>query len=123
MVKKAARKEKRKTGVYQSAMRKREARNGLLFVLPWIIGFLVFTLYPIIASLYYSLCNYTVIKPPRYIGFANYKALFSDRTFLASCQNTLYMICIGVPVTTMVAVPVPSVLIPSSWTPFTLLAL
>ena len=38
-------------------MRRREARNGLIFVLPWIIGFLVFTLYPILASLYYSLCN------------------------------------------------------------------
>ena len=87
-------------------MRRREARNGLLFVMPWIIGLLVFTLYPILASFYYSLCNYTVIKPPRYIAFANYKALFSDRTFLASCRNTLYMICIGVPVTTIVAVGV-----------------
>ena len=101
-----AKKEKNKAGIYKSAMRRREARNGLFFVLPWIIGFLAFTLYPILASFYYSLCNYTVIKPPRYIAFANYKALFNDRTFLASCQNTLYMICIGVPITTIAAVGV-----------------
>ena len=101
-----AKKEKKKAGVFQSSMRRREARNGLLFVLPWIIGLLAFTLYPILASFYYSLCNYTVIKPPRYIAFANYKALFNDRTFLASCQNTLYMICIGVPITTIAAVGV-----------------
>ena len=85
-------------------MAKIEARNGLLFVSPWIIGFLFFTLYPIIASFYYSLCNYSVIKDPKFIGLANYKALFHDATFLASCRNTLYMICLGVPITTFVAV-------------------
>lgn len=87
-----------------SIMMRKEARNGLLFVLPWIIGFLIFTLYPIIASFYYSLCNYSVIKPPRFIGFANYKALLMDDTFLASCRNTLYMICLGVPITTFVQI-------------------
>ncbi len=101
-----ARKEKNKAHVYRSVIRRREARSGLLFVLPWIIGFLAFTLYPILASLYYSLCNYTIIKPPRFIGINNYRALFRDATFLASCRNTLYMICLGVPITTMVAVAV-----------------
>ena len=90
--------------VKASRMAKIETRNGLLFVSPWIIGFLFFTLYPIIASFYYSLCNYSVIKDPKFIGLANYKALFHDATFLASCRNTLYMICLGVPITTFVAV-------------------
>lgn len=93
-----------KNKVKASRMAKIEARNGLLFVSPWIIGFLFFTLYPIIASFYYSLCNYSVIKDPKFIGLANYKALFHDATFLASCRNTLYMICLGVPITTFVAV-------------------
>ncbi len=102
-----AKEKKKKVNPYKtSVMRRKEARNGLLFVLPWIIGFLAFTLYPIAASLYYSLCNYTVIKPPRFIGTANYRALFHDATFLASCRNTLFMICVGVPVTTVVAVSV-----------------
>ncbi len=87
-----------------SLMKKREARNGLLFILPWIIGLLAFTLYPICASLYYSFCNYNVIKPPTVIGLANYTNLFKDKTFLKALSNTAYMILIGVPVTTFFAV-------------------
>lgn len=94
----------KKNTIKTSKMARTEARNGVLFVSPWIIGFLVFTLYPIIASFYYSLCNYSVIKAPKFIGLANYRALFHDATFLASCRNTLYMICLGVPITTFVAV-------------------
>ena len=87
-----------------SKMRKKEAIHGLLFVLPWIIGFLVFTLYPIACSLYYSLCNYNVIGKPTFVGLANYTNLFKDKTFVKACMNTLYMIAIGVPVTTFTAV-------------------
>ena len=64
------------------SMSKKEAIHGLLFVSPWIFGFLVFTLYPICSSLYYSLCDYQVIKEPEFIGFQNYKMLFQDKTWL-----------------------------------------
>ena len=87
-----------------SKARKKEAMHGLLFVLPWIIGFLAFTIYPIISSLYYSLCNYNVIGKPTFIGFANYVNLFKDKTFIKACMNTISMIGIGVPVTTFTAV-------------------
>jgi len=87
-----------------STSRKKEALHGLLFVLPWIIGFLVFTLYPIISSFYYSLCNYNVIGKPTFIGLSNYAGLFKDKTFIKACLNTVYMIGIGVPVTTFTAV-------------------
>lgn len=90
----------------KSKLRIREARNGLLFITPWIFGFLVFTLYPIVASLYYSLCNYSVIKAPVFIGLQNYKALFQDKIFLKTISNTLYMMCLGVPITTIIAVGV-----------------
>lgn len=89
-----------------SRLRRREARNGLLFVLPWIIGFIVFTLYPILMSLYYSLCNYNVIKDPVFIGLANFKNLFADNVFQRAVGNTVYMILIGVPITTITAVGV-----------------
>lgn len=89
-----------------SRMRRNEARNGLLFVLPWILGFLIFTLYPIVSSLYYSFCDYNVISPPRFIGLGNYTKLFKDGTFIQACKNTLYMILFGVPVTTLTAVTV-----------------
>lgn len=89
-----------------SKLKMRETRNGLLFITPWIFGFLVFTLYPIISSLYYSLCNYSVIKDPVFIGLENYKNLLHDQVFLKTVANTLYMICFGVPITTIIAVGV-----------------
>lgn len=89
-----------------SKLRTREIRNGLLFITPWIFGFLVFTLYPIASSLYYSLCSYSVIKAPVFIGLGNYKSLLHDDVFLKAVGNTVYMICLGVPITTFVAVGV-----------------
>ena len=100
---------RKKTGLSEylgSNMRRKEMRNGFLFILPWIIGFLAFTIYPILSSLYYSFCNYSVISAPKWIGFKNYINLLKDKTFIASCKNTLYMICLGVPITTFVAVSV-----------------
>src|SRR5262245_9963582 len=48
-----------------SAHRRREARAGLLFILPWLVSLLVFTAYPVLASLFLSLTDYTIIEPPR----------------------------------------------------------
>ena len=105
-------KEKRKELSVQggSRMRRAETRNGLLFVLPWIIGFLAFTLYPILSSLYYSLCDYSVIKTPVFVGIKNYTNLFQDKTFLTACFNTGYMILLGVPLATLFAVAVSVIL-------------
>ncbi len=65
---------------------------GLAFVSPWLIGFLIFTLYPICASLYYSFCDFRVLSPPRWVGIRNYTDLFSDHDyFLPSLWNTFYM--------------------------------
>ena len=46
---------------------KREARTALLFASPWFIGFTVFLAYPVIASLYYSMCDYSVLRPPVWV--------------------------------------------------------
>ncbi len=72
--------------------RKKDIRNALLFISPWIIGFLVFTLYPILSSLYYSFCEYKVIKAPVFIGFKNYIDLFKDKSYFSSTwQYRLYV--------------------------------
>lgn len=74
-------------------------RTGLLFALPWLIGFAVFFAYPVLASAYYSLCNYDAIRPPRFIGLENYQRLFfEDELFWKSLGNTLYMVAFGLPV-------------------------
>lgn len=93
-----------------SRMRRAEAKHGLLFILPWIIGFLGFTLYPILSSLYYSFCDYSVIKMPVFTGLKNYINLFRDSTFLTACKNTAYMIILGVPLTTFFAIAISVIL-------------
>ena len=72
-----------------------EMRNnitGLLFALPWIVGFLIFTFYPIVASFYYSFTEYNVATPPKWVGLENYINLFKDELFLEAFYNTGYYV-------------------------------
>jgi multiple sugar transport system permease protein len=77
---------------------------GLLFISPWILGFLGFTAYPILASLYYSFTSYNILSPPQFIGLGNYVFMFTqDATFPIIIYNTLYIVVIGVPSALVVA--------------------
>lgn len=77
---------------------RRNLRNGLLFASPYILGFLFLILYPLVASVYYSLCQYNVIKPPVWIGLENFRVLFTqDPLFWKSLYNTLYFTLFSVP--------------------------
>ena len=69
---------------------RRNLRNGLLFVAPWIVGFSVFVVYPVGASFYYGLCDYSVLADPVYIGLGNYADLLHDRVFFRALRNTLF---------------------------------
>jgi len=60
----------------------RNTISGLLFVSPWLIGLLVFALYPILASAYFSLTSYNIVKAPEFIGLQNYRDLSWTSTFL-----------------------------------------
>ena len=77
--------------------RRREAMAGYLFALPWIIGFFGFTFYPMLLALYYSFTNFDILRPPVFVGLANYQNLFADRLFIRSMQNTLYFVFVSVP--------------------------
>ncbi|WCF09296.1 sugar ABC transporter permease [Paenibacillus thiaminolyticus] len=80
-------------------IRKRERKTliiGLLFTSPWIIGFLVFQLYPIVASFYYSMTEYNLFSSPAWVGMQNYRDLFHDDKFFLSMYNTLYITVFGV---------------------------
>ena len=68
----------------------RELRRGLAFCAPWLIGLSLFLIYPLGAALYYSLCDYSVLLPPVFIGVANYTDLLSDELFWKSLGNTTY---------------------------------
>lgn len=72
---------------------------GLLYVLPWILGLLVFQLYPFIASFYYSLTDYNMVNPPKYVGLDNYKQIFTaDPGFTKSLGVTSIYVILAVPV-------------------------
>ncbi len=86
-----------------------ERRNlcvGLFFVSPWLIGLVVFYLYPIAASLYYSLTDYNVLQPPSFTGLSNYQQIFADPLFWTSLANTAFMVFVGIPVYTVVDIAV-----------------
>lgn len=90
-----------KIGSNHTALSKETKRNikfGALFTSPWIIGFLLFTLYPIVMSFYYSFTSYDVLTPPKWVGLQNYKQmLFNDPLFWKSLYNTLYYTVFSVP--------------------------
>ena len=67
---------------------RREALNGYLFASPWLIGFCVFLGYPLLASLYYSFCDYSVLHQPIWIGLTNYTDLARDEVFHITLLNT-----------------------------------
>jgi len=68
-----------------------------MFISPWIVGFLAFKVYPIVASFYYSFTYYDLIGAPQWIGLENYRDLFVDRYFIKSVTNTLYYMVLAVP--------------------------
>lgn len=77
---------------------RKEAVCGYLFAAPWIIGFFVFTLYPILSSLYYSFTNYNFSDTYKWIGLTNYKIMFSsDYLIPIAAKNTIYYAIISVP--------------------------
>lgn len=77
---------------------KQQAIFGILFMMPWFIGFIIFGLYPMIMSVYYSLCRYDVLRIPQFIGFGNYqKLIFEDPYFWTSISNTLIYTVLRVP--------------------------
>ncbi len=77
---------------------KRQLRNGLLFLSPWLLGFCLFDIYPLVMSFYYSFTDYNVLQEPVWTGTANYRELFfEDELFWKSLWNTLYFTAISVP--------------------------
>jgi multiple sugar transport system permease protein len=85
---------------------RRERHNlvvGLLFISPWIFGFLAFLVYPILYTLRISFTQYTGFGEPVWIGLGNYRDLLQDQLFWTSLYNTLYYTALAVPLGVVVA--------------------
>ncbi|HVC32750.1 MAG TPA: sugar ABC transporter permease [Chloroflexota bacterium] len=82
--------------------RTEERLAGFLFASPFLVGLLLFTVIPVLASIYYSFCNYPIIASPKWIGLHNFVEMFTnDPQFITSIYNTMYMVVIGVPIGTV----------------------
>lgn len=70
---------------------------GLAFISPWIVGLLLLTVYPVVATIYYSFCDYHVLARPIWIGTLNYQDMITDHVFWQSLYNTLFYAAIAIP--------------------------
>jgi oligogalacturonide transport system permease protein len=76
----------------------RRENMGIVYILPWLIGFLIFGLYPFIASIIYSFTDYTMLKKPSFVGLKNYITMFTtDKDFYKSLTVTVIYSMIAVP--------------------------
>ena len=77
---------------------------GLFFVSPWLIGFIFFTVFPVISAIYYSLTRYDLLRPPVFVGAKNYVDIFTvDPNFWQVAYNTMYWVLFSVPLGIFVA--------------------
>jgi multiple sugar transport system permease protein len=83
-----------------SRQERRGLITGLLFISPWIIGFLLFRVVPFLMSLYYSFTFYPILESPTWIGLANYRNLVTDGRFVSALYNTAYYALFAVPLGT-----------------------
>ncbi|ANF98708.1 sugar transporter [Paenibacillus bovis] len=81
----------------RSNLYRKEKIYGFLFILPPVIGFLLFTLYPALYSVYGSFTDWNGLGQMNFIGLDNYKTLFTDNFFYTSMYNTFFLM-IGIPI-------------------------
>lgn len=92
---------------------KKECRSlfiGLGFVSPWLIGLVLFNLYPIVMSLYYSFTDFIGINTPTLVGLKNYRMMWADPLFWVSVKNTLVYTAMNVTAVVVVSILIALVL-------------
>ena len=89
----------------------KESTAGVVFSLPFILGFLMFMLIPMVLSLYYSFCKYDIVNAPEWRGLQNYTQIFTkDRTFKKALGVTCYFALVGTPLKVVFALIVALIL-------------
>ena len=88
-----------------------QTRWAFIFLLPWIVGFIIFTAGPMLASLYLSFTEYNVIRAPELIGFDNYEQLTRDRRIPLSLGNTFFYALLHVPFVIVISLALASLLV------------
>lgn len=87
-----------------TAREKHNLRLGLLFISPWLFGFVLMALYPLVSSFFLSFTDYSVLSAPVYIGADNYRDLAVDELFWQSLWNTFYFAALSIPLNLILAI-------------------
>jgi multiple sugar transport system permease protein len=80
-----------------------ETRWGYIFLLPFLVGFVVFTGGPMVASLVLSFTQYDVLNPAEFVGIENYREAVADPAVFRSLANTIYYTVLHVPLSVGIA--------------------
>jgi multiple sugar transport system permease protein len=81
-----------------SKLQRREAIEGFVMALPWMIGFVLFTAGPLVAALVLGLTDWDIITPPKFVGLENFAKIFTDdKVFLTSAWVTISYAAMAVP--------------------------
>ncbi|MGN1370482.1 MAG: carbohydrate ABC transporter permease [Aristaeellaceae bacterium] len=90
----------------------KDSTAGVICALPFIIGLLLFLVVPMLLSAYYSLCDYNILSPAKWVGLKNYIRIFTaDSKFVKSLSVTLFYACVSVPLRLLFALIVALILL------------
>ncbi|WP_402462362.1 carbohydrate ABC transporter permease [Isoptericola aurantiacus] len=78
-------------------LRKGDGKAAAIFLAPWFLGLIVITAFPLLASLYLSFTDYSLLEAPSWIGLENYQQMFSDPQWIQSLKVTLRYVFVSVP--------------------------
>ncbi|MEZ4865739.1 MAG: sugar ABC transporter permease [Caldilineaceae bacterium] len=86
-----------------SGLQGEETRSGYLFILPNFLGFLIFSLFPIVFAAYITFTEWNLAKPPVFVGLQNFVSLYNDPLFWKTLGNSAYYTFVAVPTGVFVA--------------------
>ncbi|MFT5087449.1 MAG: multiple sugar transport system permease protein [Candidatus Latescibacterota bacterium] len=86
-------------------LQRRNTRYFFLFISPWLVGFVVFVLGPMLSSIYLSFTKYSISDPPRWVGLDNYDVIFKgwEPSFYNSVEVTIVYSLLAVPLGILIA--------------------
>src|SRR5512146_3142248 len=73
-----------------TGLRREETISGYLFILPNVLGFAAFTIFPILFTFYLSTMEWDISAPPKFVGLHNFTSLGTDELFWKSLGNSFY---------------------------------
>lgn len=83
--------------------KKKEALQGIIYVLPSFILIMAFCIIPIFMSGYFSFTSYNIMTPPKFVGLENYEKVFQDGYVADAAKNTLLYVLMTVPAQTILS--------------------